>query len=544
MQSSPSDIHLLRILLAIAAMAVLAIVVDARARGEIVRARQAFREREHKEPPEHAVGCVRCHLELADDPERHPQIGLHRERADLSCERCHGGDPSALTYDAAGHGSNARGDEKIVTGAAAQARCMECHTRSYALGDAPIVTRGEVTYVERGCAGCHATSLSPELRRTAPSFAQMAGKVTREWTYRYLIDPASFDATAGPGTHHLSGDSVALTAKAMRLADFVAAVPGPAKTPMVNGGGRDVKAIDEMCHACHSNGGGACSLAAIGTKTNATWLKAFLREPRAHAYALHPDMLQSPGEAQRMAEHLAGQHHLTFEPSWPTASRVLDRELDALPPPLALAEKEGCTFCHGERERVPFAAPEAVERTLRRPHYGAWVRNEEERAALTAFADATAIATRSRASVAPHNGRYWFKALACATCHDAQRLAALDPPAIAVALARPPHDYGFRDVDDDSIVAAISEHVASTRAPVRVEPVDAAPNLATIERGAAACKKVRCEQCFELSRVGRFREEPLRAQVLACFTKQKAKVVPEDVAAIAAYLSALAPSTR
>ncbi|MCC6806613.1 MAG: hypothetical protein IT381_04250 [Deltaproteobacteria bacterium] len=555
-----SDRSFLLAFAAVAGFAVLAVAMRACERREIVAARQAYTERFHAPPPEDATGCTSCHLAFVDRAQ-HPPVS-HVEP--FACVRCHRGDDRALSFAGALHGGRwASRDDGIVAGAAVRAQCMECHTRSARLAGAEAISAGEHAFEARGCIGCHASPLVPGAVRVAPPFAGLGRKLSRELVYRYLLDPSALDAHAGAGTHHLGRElsTDRTQAKAMALAVALLVMPPkPVEVPKpVAASGRDGKALLEGCSTCHGREGEtvhACDLAAIGTKTNATWLRAMLHEPaRYTGFRLHPSVVASEGEIERLAEALAAQRHPTFEGRWPTVTRALEEATDAMlgenglaalrAEPLhtrqralgvALLGRERCVGCHDTTSaEVPITRADVVEAKLVRGHFTSGL-GAAERDAIAHFIDASLVATRSREVPVPaRNGGFYWARLGCGECHDARALSVLTGPTFARALARSPHNYGLRESGDAEVLSALAAHVAESGAPsAALEPV---ASTLTVERGAAACKRVGCAACFVARVPSRYTTQALRHMALACAAKNKVKVSAVEIDEMAAFLA-------
>lgn len=537
----PSDKPFLAVLLALTAIPVLLVIRDGYRQREIVQARRDYEHAHHRPPRENVSGCVACHL---SQPQDHPRFGPHLVTDDLACVRCHRGNAAGLTFEEAGHDGAVFASEPggILSGAAAQVRCMDCHTRALSLEGASAVREGQLAFEQSGCNGCHDSKLSSPLVRTAPPLERV--ELTREHVFRYLTEPGAFDARVKGGTHYLSGTlgSVETTAKAMALAATVArrgrssaAVEKQDKTPPSL----------SACETCHTEGDArgavqACSLRSIGTKYGAPTIAALLATPQRTGFPLHPDMLGSDAEQKRVAAFLAGERHPTFEPRWPVMTRALDEAIDAgcvacsvlsdreggpLPTRLRelggeLLKREGCQTCHATAASVPTPKrARTVEQTLRAGHFSIGI-DAGTTAAITRFVDASIVAAKSKYSAPSHDGPYWFDRLACGACHEPKLLTPLTPQGIARALARPPHDYAL----PDDVLAAI----AGAR-------IEAAPSAAAVARGQAVCKKLGCDQCGK--ELFRYRRGALRERVLTCAAMKKVKLGPAEADDVTAYLS-------
>jgi hypothetical protein len=291
----------------------------------------------------HAPTCESCHANI--DQGVHPAIGKHAfdkhdvHRVLASCVDCHASEVHA----------------QMAHGEAIGRRCVLCHAPSVVAA----LHEGQEAWEHASCGACH-RDFSMGQVQFGPPLDHLADKLTREWTYRYLLEPAAFDATAPPGTHGIAGDDDALStqAKAMAITTFLldGVRTRRSETWKVPAATRDparFQALMQGCRGCHA-------LTAQGTKTNAAWLADFL----------HKHTKGGDAEVTQLALGLAVQYHPTFEGRWPTIGRALDTELrtqaeahhipdstamDQWLRPLgaALYAQEGCAHCHKRSNTTP-----------------------------------------------------------------------------------------------------------------------------------------------------------------------------------------------
>jgi hypothetical protein len=485
---------------------------------EIFAAQRAYSERTGKQPPTDLVGCERCHIETQATHWMLNRVSMHRD----TCTTCHRGDASAITFAGANHGATfaSDGTRKILSGTGALAKCNSCHASL--VEEQSEVAEGARLYEARRCDACHHAPLVDSALRYGRRPLD-GRKLTREFIYRYLLDPSAFDTTQPAGPHHLSAESqLRLSAKAQWLAQAI--TKGAPKHPAPASKGAQPPKVLAQCEACHT-----ADLKTLGTKTHHEWIAEFLRHPReVSGFTLHPDLMLSGPDLDALTKHLALARHKTFEPKWPEPTRALDAELEKLQgDPLV---SEGCTACHSSTpvtRRLHRAIDDETKRVLRSGHHGAYLAGKELDS-VVAFIDATRAAWPQREHVV--TGEDVWTSARCEQCHTRPFVSNL--LGFAEALGGPPHDYGF---SEDGRYALLVDYLEKNELLSRPDPV---PNREAAARGEKLCAELQCKKCFpDAARLSRWSAIGIDDKLRHCSLKRPLK--DDERRAMGSYLRLL-----
>ena len=171
--------------------------------------------------------CTTCHIAADrkgfEDPaiktvfRTHPRIhrmvgseSMHPATS-FGCTPCHGGRDRATSFWSAGHSpvtedQQSRWTRKydwefdkfnenpILPLKYAEAGCYRCHAAEANFPEAPTLNAGMRVVENLGCWGCHRIDglEKQHLPRVGPSLEKVSAKVTRDWTTRWVMNPASF----------------------------------------------------------------------------------------------------------------------------------------------------------------------------------------------------------------------------------------------------------------------------------------------------------------------------------------------------------------
>lgn len=150
----------------------------------------------------------------------HPRLNLmvggespHPANA-FGCTSCHGGRDRASSFWSAGHSPQDARQEKrwekrfewefdrfndtpILPMKYTDAGCYRCHTGEANFPAAPTLDGGMRMVETLGCWGCHriAGIEAQHLPKPGPSLEKLSAKVPREWTIRWVTNPAAFRAS-------------------------------------------------------------------------------------------------------------------------------------------------------------------------------------------------------------------------------------------------------------------------------------------------------------------------------------------------------------
>ena len=279
--------------------------------------------------------CTTCHLgidkkgyEEAVQPFRtHPNMDLYLagphpvER--VGCTVCHQGRGRATNFVGAVHTASTPEQEKawgkyskskeyhrlhhwdlpMTAKGTTESQCLKCHQGVVEVPKAEALNAGTLLMERYGCFGCHKIKGWEGLRKVGPDLAQVAGKTSDEWMYRWVKEPQSFRHTRMPQIWGVRIDETA-EQKARNDTEANAVVayvteksarkefPAPPAGDLVAGR----KVFESVgCLGCHRVGDdkrGVSGLDAAnfrahgphldgtGSKVNPGWLYAWVRNPK------------------------------------------------------------------------------------------------------------------------------------------------------------------------------------------------------------------------------------------------------------------------
>jgi mono/diheme cytochrome c family protein len=271
--------------------------------------------------------CVTCHqgigqasLQDAAVPKvfrAHPTIP-HRG-GQWGCVVCHRGQGRATEVTEA-HETTLSWEQPQLPVRYIQASCGTCHRDRPA--ETPQLNRGRELLVKLNCVGCHRLEGMSRPQMLGPDLTSVGGKVSREWIYKWLKEPRTITDSNGsvvvngvenegePRMPQFRLTEAELRALSAYLSTLKATPAEPAKIdPRVIAAWEkrpdtvsqgEVRFREMFCTTCHSLAvtragetkliGGTIGpeLTKVGSKVNAEWLVAWLRNPQA--YLSHSQM--------------------------------------------------------------------------------------------------------------------------------------------------------------------------------------------------------------------------------------------------------------
>ena len=169
--------------------------------------------------------CQTCHLAIdkagfedEEQPYRtHPDLETYLNKdsphplSDFGCTTCHNGLGRSVTFRDTYH--TPQNDEQkegwiekygwkaphhwdfpMYRADLIEASCLKCHNTQAEVVNADILNSGVNLIKRNGCFGCHKIDGFNDLRKVGPDLRKLSSKVTKEWAYKWVIDPKHFQS--------------------------------------------------------------------------------------------------------------------------------------------------------------------------------------------------------------------------------------------------------------------------------------------------------------------------------------------------------------
>jgi cytochrome c2 len=311
------------------------------------------------------LGIDKKGYETAKQPfTTHPDLDLYlrggHPMEKIGCTACHLGRGRATGFVNAVHVPSTAEDEKqwghyegtseyhalhywdypMMAKGHTEAQCAKCHQGVVEVPKAASLNTGVFLIEKYGCFGCHKIKGWEGLRKVGPDLTKIASKTNEEWIYRWVREPRSFRPTRMPQiwgvrtkdqqtSVNQDRDDAEIDAVVTYIVDKSGkdSYPEPPKGDLV-AGRRTFESVG--CMACHrigddrrgiekvSLGGGkdaAIDAAAFrthgpnldgtGSKVNAGWLYAWVRNPKGYWHDTRmPNLRLSEKEAADVTAYL------------------------------------------------------------------------------------------------------------------------------------------------------------------------------------------------------------------------------------------------
>ena len=294
--------------------------------------------------------CTTCHLTV-DDPSYggypnplayHP---LHEEHPfeKFGCTVCHRGQGRATTTVDA-HGYVPHWEEPMLPLKYIQASCGKCHEAAENPA-APELARGQQTFENAGCRGCHKLNGSGGV--IGPELDKVGEHRSPEWLKQHFLMPASVTpGSAMPPQKFAEQDLEAITLFMLSLTGE--AVPGYYASmkviPSIEQGRRLFQ--QKGCIGCHSIAGKGGTvgpaLDEVGLRRSNDWIMQHFRDPQAVSPGtVMPQFSFTEPEARALTYFLVNLREENLISSLPAALTPVERGH-------GIYRKYGCTACHGE----------------------------------------------------------------------------------------------------------------------------------------------------------------------------------------------------
>ena len=216
-----------------------------------------------------------------------------------------------------------------------EASCIKCHQGVAQIPGADKINVARYLFIENGCHGCHLTKGFENLPKVGPDLHHISSKVTKEWAFKWIKNPKAFRPTTRMpryfgNSNNSDPEDVARNEVEIRSIVeylFAKAEPIDFEPVALSGDPANGKTLvhDLGCVGCHLAEGDKPSgintrrrfgppLVKLGSKTNATWLFNWLKEPRNYAPQTRmPNMKLSDQEAMDIAAYLLSIRDTAWE---------------------------------------------------------------------------------------------------------------------------------------------------------------------------------------------------------------------------------------
>ena len=517
--------------------------------------------------------CTTCHLAADrkgfDDPKIRPLFrshpAMHRMVGSESmhpansfgCTPCHGGRDRATSFWSAGHSPETEAERAswtkrydwtfdrfnespVLPLKYSEAGCYRCHASEATFPDAPTLDAGMRLVEGLGCWGCHRIDgLEKQgIPKVGPSLEKVAAKVPREWTTRWVMNPASFRAnTKMPSFFYLenfvdvSGPKKPTAAQAKMNSEgrvendtMINAIVAylydqsrPAEILAVGGRGDAARGerlfAERGCTGCHIADPAAQrdltgtyrqfgpNLSGVGSKASREWIYQWIRDPKKwNPKTKMPNLRLTPEDALDVTEYLVTlKAPAPFEavPLPKTDEKTLDRMA------LYFQMSTKTLFdAKAELAKMDLNAREVYTGKNLIAHYGCYACH-----AIPGFEDAKPIGTEltEEGSKAvhrldfgfihiPHTRHDWFHTkLHTPRVFDRDRARGWEEK-----LRMP--NFRFSERELDQVVTVVLGLQQLNAAPAVVRTLD--PREAAIERGRRIVKDSNCQGCHVIEGFG------------------------------------------
>ncbi|MEE8524319.1 MAG: c-type cytochrome, partial [Thermoanaerobaculia bacterium] len=296
--------------------------------------------------------CVTCHLgapRAGFEGERWPLAWRSHPRLDLflgeasphpyrqfGCTVCHGGEGRATGFQRAGHLPAAKSPSvrPIFPRGLFETGCVSCHGDQGELRGAVVAEAGRRLIQQMGCRSCHRVprSAAVDMAKVGPALGGIAAKTSPAWAFQWLAAPRAFrPSTWMP--HFFDLDAAGRERQVAEIRAIVVYLWESSRVAAFDEPPRGDAAAGRIlfesvgCSACHLADAEAArdasypgyerlhgpNLARTGDKVAASWLYAWLRDPRAYR---HDTPMPSLRLSEREAADLTAYLMTLRDPAW------------------------------------------------------------------------------------------------------------------------------------------------------------------------------------------------------------------------------------
>jgi len=265
--------------------------------------------------------CTTCHRGINEPSLNDPSVpvvfrshsAVPHPVSQWGCVACHRGQGRATEVPEA-HETTLAWEEPLLPVRYIQASCGVCHRNE--LAETPLLNRGRQLLAEFNCVGCHRLQGIMRPKMIGPELTNVGTKVTRQWIYKWLKEPRTItDADGNVTVNGVENETEPRMPKFRLTEDELLALSGylsvQRRTPVppARFDSRSANSVQErpetvaqgevlfrqmFCTTCHSiaitragqttliGGDVGPELTKVGSKVNADWLVAWLKNPQGY----------------------------------------------------------------------------------------------------------------------------------------------------------------------------------------------------------------------------------------------------------------------
>jgi cytochrome c2 len=386
--------------------------------------------------------CTTCHLaidkkgyEKAPQPyTTHPNLETYLQGPHpidrIGCTACHQGRGRATSFQKAAHTASSVEQEKawgkyighehyeamhywdlpMMAKGQTEAQCAKCHQGVVEVPQAQNLNTGRFLVERYGCYGCHKIKGWEGLRKVGPDLAHITAKTDPEWMFRWIKEPKGFRPTRMPQIWDVRVDETAEQKKRndveinsvvayLEANSQAASYPAPPAGDLSAGRktfetigclgchrvGDDKRGMDAFWAASYRTHGP--NLDGTGSKVNAGWLFAWVRNPKGYWHQTRmPNLRLTDKEAADVTAYLMSLKNDEFRarPRPPLDAAIRDAAIKEhlLASSVAVKQADAQIAAMNDQQRTLFLG----ERTILR--YGCFGCHE-----IKGFEKANAIGT-------------------------------------------------------------------------------------------------------------------------------------------------------
>ena len=315
--------------------------------------------------------CVTCHVGIdkkgfEDVPQpytTHPKLDLmvgpssSHPISEFGCTSCHAGRGRGTGFNSSSHSPNDettahRWEEEhgwepmhhwenpMFPKRYTEAGCYKCHSGNMPLKEAETLSLGLSVFEKSGCYACHNVARWDNAPKPGPSLYKLASKTSKDWTYKWIMDPSSFRHNTWmphffkKGNNSSPDDIKRTKQEVLAMTEYLFSKSESYETNSVNNSGdydRGRLLVNSLgCKGCHQiqpnpkpdydptiqalRTEQGPNLISLGSKVNEDWLVSWLKNPYSyHEETKMPDLRVSDQEAMDIATYLLADKNNAFD---------------------------------------------------------------------------------------------------------------------------------------------------------------------------------------------------------------------------------------